>query len=233
MIATVEHLLAALYASGVDNAIVEIDSLEVPILDGSARPFVEMIEAAGKVLLDAPRQYFRVRKRVEITDGQKRVAIRPEAAFSLACTIEFDHPLIERQHLEAIITERAFAREFAPARTFGFLEEVEGLRRMGLIRGGSLENAIVLTREGILNKEGLRFPDEFVRHKMVDLIGDLALLGRPLLARVEAERPGHALNNAVVSALLADPQAWELVEMCEGEEEVEEEIPFTRAGVAL
>lgn len=211
MVATVEHLLAALYACGVDNAIIELDALEVPILDGSAAPFVELLARAGRRTLDAPRQYLRVRKPIRVGDGQKHITLTPDTCFRLSCTIEFMHPMIGRQHQELIVTEETFVEELAPARTFGFLEDVEKLRQMGLIRGGSLQNAVVLTRDGLLNPEGLRFPDEFVRHKMVDLLGDLALLGRPLLARVEAWRPGHAMNATAVATLLRDPTTWELL----------------------
>lgn len=212
MISTVEHLLSALAGCGVDNVLIEIDSLEVPILDGSAQPFVEMIEASGKEMLDAPRSYLRVRKTLTVEDGNKRLIIHPHPTFTVSGTIDFAHPLIGRQTISLSVDESTYAREIAPARTFGFLREVEGLRRMGLIRGGSLENAIVLDGEGILNPEGLRFADEFVRHKVLDLIGDLALLGYPLLGRVEAERPGHALNTTAVRKLLSDPLAWELIE---------------------
>lgn len=212
MVGTIEHLMAALYASGVDNAIVEISSLEVPILDGSAKPFVEMINRVGKVELDASRQYLRVLKQIELSDGQKHISIRPASAFHLSLTINFNHPMIGRQHRDILVDPENFASDLAPARTFGFLEEVDQLRRMGLVRGGSLENAIVLNGDRVLNEEGLRFPDEFVRHKLIDLIGDLALVGKPLLARIAAERTGHALNNALVSRLLSDREAWELVE---------------------
>lgn len=211
VISTVEHLLSALAGCGVDNVVVEIDSLEVPILDGSALPFVEMIEASGKVLLDAPRSYLRVRKSVAIERGNRRIAVLPDERFSVAGSIDFAHPLIGRQSFSLSLDETTYRREVAPARTFGFLRDVEELRRMGLVRGGSLANAIVLTSEGILNPEGLRFADEFVRHKVLDLIGDLALVGWPLRGRVEAERPGHALNTALVGKLLSDPHAWELV----------------------
>jgi UDP-3-O-[3-hydroxymyristoyl] N-acetylglucosamine deacetylase len=212
MVGTIEHLMAALYASGIDNAVVEISSLEVPILDGSAKPFVEMINRAGKVELDASRQYLRVRKHIELTEGQKRITISPDATFHLSLTINFDHPMIGRQHRDTLVDPATFAADLAPARTFGFLEEVDELRRMGLVRGGSLENAVVLNGDRVLNEDGLRFPDEFVRHKLIDMIGDLALVGKPMLARIVAERTGHALNNALVSRLLNDREAWELVE---------------------
>ncbi|MBI3949838.1 MAG: UDP-3-O-acyl-N-acetylglucosamine deacetylase [Acidobacteria bacterium] len=212
LVATVEHLLAALYGCGVDNAIVEIDGFEVPIMDGSAAPFVELIQSAKVIELDAPRQYLRVLKKVEVVDEEKSMALSPAPALSIHCTIEFDHPLIGTQQREVVMADGAFAREIAPARTFGFLHQIESLRKMGLVRGGSLENAVVLTRDGLLNEEGLRFPDEFVRHKIMDLIGDLTLLGRPILGRVEAVRSGHAMHNALVTKLLRDAQAWKIIE---------------------
>lgn len=212
LVATVEHLLAALLGCRVDNAMIELDGFEVPIMDGSAAPFVDLIQSAGVIELDAPRQYVRVLKPVQVTDDGKSLRISPAPAFSIHCTIEFDHPLIGRQQREVAVAQETFAREIAPARTFGFFHEVESLRKLGLIKGGSLENAIVLTHDGVLNPEGLRFPDEFVRHKIIDLIGDLALLGRPVLGRLEAVKAGHALHNALVAKLLRDPQAWELIE---------------------
>lgn len=212
LVATVEHLLAALFGCQVDNAIIELDGLEVPIMDGSAAPFVNLIREAGVVTLDAPRQYLRILKPVQVKDEDRSLLIKPAPVLSIQCTIEFDHPLIGRQQREMAVVQETFVREIAPARTFGFLQEVESLRKMGLIRGGSLENAIVLTQDGLLNPEGLRFPDEFVRHKIIDLIGDLALLGRPVLGRLEAVKTGHALHNALVAKLLRDPQAWELLE---------------------
>ncbi len=223
LVATVEHLLAALHGCGVDNVIVEIDGFEVPILDGSALPFVELIQAAGVNQLDAPRQYLRILKRIEVSDNGKFMAIRPGSALSIQCEIDFDHPLIGRQQRTVEMHGNAFIREIAPARTFGFHHEAESLRKMGLIQGGSLDNAIVLTREGMLNQEPLRFPDEFVRHKILDLIGDLTLLGRPILGRVEAVRAGHALHNGLVAKLLRDPQAWKIIEASQAIDEAHQE----------
>ena len=213
MIATVEHLLAALAGSHIDNCIIEIDSLEVPILDGSAEPFIEMIERAGSATLEAPRQFLRVLKRVEVTDGNRRMSLSPAGGFSISCLIEFSHPMIGIQRREIELTDGQFTKQVAPARTFGFLSEVESLQKSGLIRGGSLDNAIVLTPEGgLMNREGLRFADEFVRHKIIDIIGDLALLGMPVLGRVEAERTGHGLHTALVSRVLRDDSAWEITD---------------------
>lgn len=213
MIATVEHLLAALAGSHIDNCIVEIDSLEVPILDGSAEPFIELIEQAGTVVREAPRQYLRVLKRVEVADGNRRMSISPAPRFSISCLIEFPHPMIGIQRREIEIVDGQFSQIVAPARTFGFLHEFEALRSSGLIRGGSLENAVVLTPEGgVMNSEGLRFTDEFVRHKIIDIIGDLALLGMPVLGHVEAERTGHGVHSALVSRVLHDDSAWQITD---------------------
>lgn len=213
MIATVEHLLAALSGSHVDNCIIDVDSLEVPIADGSAEPFIEMIEQAGVATLEAPRQFLRVLKRVEVTEGNRRMSISPASVFSVSCLIEFPHPMIGTQRYEIEIADGHFSQQLASARTFGFLDEIESLRNMGLARGGSLDNAIVLTPEGgILNREGLRFADEFVRHKIIDIIGDLALLGMPVLGHVEAERSGHGVHTALVGRVLRDDSAWEIID---------------------
>jgi len=213
MIATVEHLLAALSGSHVDNCIIDVDSLEVPIVDGSAEPFIEMIEQAGIATLEAPRQFLRVLKRVEVTEGNRRMTISPAPVFSVSCLIEFPHPMIGTQRYDIEIADGHFSQQLASARTFGFLDEIEALRNMGLARGGSLDNAIVLTPEGgILNREGLRSADEFVRHKIIDIIGDLALLGMPVLGHVEAERSGHGVHTALVGRVLRDDSAWEIID---------------------
>ncbi len=213
MVATVEHLLAALVGSHIDNCVIDIDSLEVPILDGSAEPFIDLIEQAGTIELEAPRQYLRVLKRVEVADGNRRMSISPAGEFSISCLIEFPHPMIGTQRFDVEINDGQFARHVASARTFGFLQEIEALRNMGLARGGSLENAIVLTPEGgVMNREGLRYGDEFVRHKIIDIIGDLALFGMPVLGRVEAERTGHGVHTALVSRVLRDDAAWEITD---------------------
>jgi UDP-3-O-[3-hydroxymyristoyl] N-acetylglucosamine deacetylase len=209
MIATVEHLLAALAGSHVDNCMIEIDSLEVPILDG----IIEMIERAGIVEMEAPRQFLRLLKTVEVALGNRRMRISPATKFIISCLIEFSHPLIGMQRRQFDLVDGQFAHQLAPARTFCLSSEVQSLRDLGLIRGGSLDNAIVLTAEGgIMNKEGLRFPDEFVRHKIIDIIGDLALLGMPILGHVEAERTGHGIHTALVSRVLRDDSAWEITD---------------------
>jgi UDP-3-O-[3-hydroxymyristoyl] N-acetylglucosamine deacetylase len=207
LLSTVEHLLAALYGSGIDNVYVELDGLEVPILDGSARPFVEMLERAGVQRLRRRRRYVRLLRELQVADGDRWIRAVPADRFQVRYFIDFAHPVVGREQIAFEVDPATFARELAPARTFCFLEDVDRLRAMDLIRGGSLENAIVVTPQGLLNG-GLRFPDEFARHKALDLIGDLALLGRPLLAAVEAHKAGHALHTALVTRLLADPSLW-------------------------
>jgi len=211
LISTTEHLLSALAASSVDNVYVELDNLEVPILDGSALPFVRLIAKAGLRRQRARRAYAKILKPLEVAEGSKRIAVSPSATFRITYRIAFPHPLIGEQSLDFSPALGSYEAEIAPARTFGFLEEVETLQKSGLIRGGSLENAVVLTREGVLNAEGLRFADEFCRHKVLDLMGDLTLLGYPLVGHVEAERAGHALHWALVDRLLREKDAWTLV----------------------
>src|SRR5690242_20149628 len=207
---TVEHLLAALTALGVDNAIVELNSPEVPIMDGSAAPFVYLVNEAGVKRLQAPRRYLKVLRPISLTHGDKRIALYPSDHFKVTYSISFDHPLLRHQSRTMRITEESFVEEIAPARTFGFLKEVEMLRQNGLALGGSLENAIVLGETGALN--ALRFEDEFVRHKILDVIGDMALVGYPIIGHLVAHRGGHALHTAFASKLLEETDAWRLVE---------------------
>ncbi len=207
---TVEHLLAALVSVGIDNAVVELTHNEVPIMDGSAAPFLYLIEEAGVRRLSAPRRYLKILRPVQIARGDKRIAIYPSDHFKVSYTISFDHPLLRHQSRTERITEHAFAECIAPARTFGFLKEVESLRQNGLALGGSLENAIVIGDAGVLN--ALRFEDEFVRHKILDAVGDLALVGHPIVGHVVAHRAGHALHTALASRLLEERDAWTLVE---------------------
>lgn len=210
-VATVEHLLAACAGLGIDNAAVELNAAELPIGDGSALDFVRLLDRAGTSFSQHPRKYVRVKRPVEIVEGDKRAALLPADVFSIGCKIEFPARAIGRQDFAIELTPRNFRNELAPARTFGFAHEVEALRRMGLARGGSLQNAIVIGDAGeILNPEPLRFADEFVRHKALDVLGDLALSEGPLIARYEGVKPGHALNNKLLRALFADPSAWEL-----------------------
>ncbi len=214
LISTTEHVLSAFTGIGLDNAIVELDNLELPILDGSAQPFVEMVQRVGLRPQKRLRQYLRVLKAVEVHDGGKFIGVYPAENFSVSYSINFPHPLINEESICVDLSRGDYARDIAPARTFGFLHEAQALRNMGLIRGASEENAIVLTREGIKNGP-LRFDNEFVRHKVLDLIGDLSLIGHQVLGRVVADRAGHAMHTALVSRLLRDPSSWELATLAE------------------
>jgi UDP-3-O-[3-hydroxymyristoyl] N-acetylglucosamine deacetylase len=213
MLSTVEHLLAALRGAGVDNAFIEVDNLELPIMDGSSEVFTEMIERARIVWQPLARRALKIRERVAVEQGARRISIEPADAYLIDCLIDFPHPLIGVQRFHLEVTNESFGREISAARTFGFTEEIEALRRANLIRGGTLDNAIVLTPEGMLNETGLRFADEFVRHKILDIIGDLALLGMPVLGCVKAERSGHILHAALMSKLLRNDAAWEIVDL--------------------
>jgi UDP-3-O-[3-hydroxymyristoyl] N-acetylglucosamine deacetylase len=207
-ISTVEHLLSALYGVGIDNAYVELDNFEVPILDGSALPYTEAITRAGIVAQKRPKQYIRIIKEFVLKDGDKTLGIYPSETFSIQYDINFPHPLIGKQSLEVELTGTKYADLIAPARTFGFHKDVEKLQLHGLIRGGSLDNAIVLTETDMLNETTLRFRDEFVRHKMLDLLGDFALIGQPVLGRLAGDRAGHALHTRFVAELLESTSHW-------------------------
>jgi UDP-3-O-[3-hydroxymyristoyl] N-acetylglucosamine deacetylase len=207
LLSTTEHLLAAIYSCGIDNVFIDIDSIEIPILDGSAEPFMQMLERSGVRKLRRKRRYLKVLKPVEVIEGDRRIGIYPADEFRVRCYVDFPHPLVGQQQVEAVVGPETFRQVLARARTFCFERDIEPLRSMGLIRGGSLENAIVLTNDGVMNGP-LRYPDEFGRHKALDLIGDLALAGLPLLARVEAHKAGHSLHTALVSKLLADTPSW-------------------------
>ncbi|MGE5360446.1 MAG: UDP-3-O-acyl-N-acetylglucosamine deacetylase [Bacteroidales bacterium] len=209
---TVEHLLAALSSLAIDNVVVELDHAEVPLMDGSAAPFVYLIQEAGVKTLPQRRRYLKVLRPISLSRGDKRIALYPSDHFKLTYSISFDHPLLRHQARTLRISEDTFVEEIAPARTFGFLKEVEMLRQSGLALGGSLENAIVLGETGVLNNQ-LRFDDEFVRHKMLDAIGDLALIGHPLIGHVVAHRAGHGLHTAFAAQVLQEKDAWELVEL--------------------
>jgi UDP-3-O-[3-hydroxymyristoyl] N-acetylglucosamine deacetylase len=211
LISTTEHLLSVFYSMGVDNAYVEIDNLEVPILDGSGQPFVKMIERAGLRMYRRRRRYLRIRRPVTVEDRDKRISILPADRFLLSCEIQFNHPLVGRQSVEMEVTPGRYASELAPARTFGFSHELDQMRNMGLIRGASLDNAVCFERESVMNPGGLRFPDECCRHKALDLIGDLALIGKPLLGHVIAERAGHAMHAALVARIMSDPSLYEVL----------------------
>jgi UDP-3-O-[3-hydroxymyristoyl] N-acetylglucosamine deacetylase len=208
---TIEHLLAALCGLGIDNALVELNHYEVPIMDGSASPFVYLVQEAGIKTLPAARQYLKVTRPLSIGHGEKRIALYPADHFKVTYSISFDHPLLHKQARTLRVTEDTFVEEIAPARTFGFLKEVEWLRQHGLALGGSLDNAIVLGETGVLNNP-LRFQDEFVRHKILDAVGDLALVGHPIIGHLVAHRAGHALHTALATKILQEPDAWELVD---------------------
>ena len=208
LISTTEHLLSAFVGMGIDNAIVEIDNLELPILDGSAQPFIELIKRAGIRKQRRPRTYLRILRPLEVREGNKFIGIYPSDTYSVSYTINFPHPLIGHESFSLELTNGQYVSKIASARTFGFLHEAEAMRQQGLIRGASHDNALVLTREGLENPP-LRFNDEFVRHKILDLIGDLALIGRRILGKVVADRAGHAMHTALVSRLLRDRTLWE------------------------
>jgi UDP-3-O-[3-hydroxymyristoyl] N-acetylglucosamine deacetylase len=207
-VATIEHLMAALVMSNIDNAVVELDGPEMPIMDGSSLPFIQILDHAGRRPQDVARRYIEILDVIKVVDGDKRATLSPADRFEVAFEIAFASAAIGRQRIDLVMDERAFRAELADCRTFGFLHEVEALRAMGLARGGSMENAVVIEGDRILNPEGLRRPDEFVRHKALDAIGDLYVLGAPILGRFEGVLAGHGINNAVVRALAAAPHAW-------------------------
>ncbi|HYN14561.1 MAG TPA: UDP-3-O-acyl-N-acetylglucosamine deacetylase [Terriglobales bacterium] len=231
LISTTEHLLAALMGMGIDNAFVELDNLELPILDGSAQPFVEMILRAGIRKQRRQRTYMRILRAVELREGSKFIAIYPAESYSVSYSINFPHPLIGAETYTAEFTPEVFRREIAPARTFGSLQDERAMRNMGLIRGVSQENCIVLDRDSVINGP-LRYADEFVRHKMLDLIGDLALLGRRILGRVVADRAGHAMHTAMVALLLRDRSLWEEAAVDDSANQSRSEMPLTASTLA-
>lgn len=210
LISTTEHLLSTLYSLAIDNASIEIDNLEVPILDGSSKPFIDLLRKAEVRQLRRKRRYLRIRRTVTVQDGLKRISIIPDDTFRLTCEIDFPRP-IGKQSLEMEVTPERYATEIAPARTFAREVELDKLREMGLIRGASLDCAVCFTDTGVLNPGGLRFADESCRHKALDLIGDLALIGRPLLGHVIAERAGHAMHTALVAKIMSDSSLYEIV----------------------
>jgi len=216
-VSTVEHLLAAITGVGVDNVRVELDGPEVPIMDGSSAAFVALIREAGVREQQAPKQLLVVKRAVTVRDGDKYATLAPARAFRVDCTIDFKHPLISDQSFEMEFSDVQFAKEISRARTFGFLRDVERLKTLGLARGGSLENAIVVDEFSILNPEGLRFPDEFVRHKVLDAVGDVALFGHPVIGHLTAYKGGHALHHKLVQAVLADEANYQVVSAGRGE----------------
>jgi UDP-3-O-[3-hydroxymyristoyl] N-acetylglucosamine deacetylase len=214
LISTTEHLLSAFTGLGVDNAIVELDNLELPILDGSALPFVELIQKAGIRKQRRPRRYMKMLREVEMREGNKFISVYPADSYSVSYSINFPHPLIGKETFQVELSNGSYLRNIAAARTFGSREDEKAMRNMGLIRGASRDNCIVLTRDGVENGP-LRFSDEFVRHKVLDLVGDLALLGKPILGRIVADRAGHAMHTALVSRILRDQTLWQEVTLPE------------------
>jgi len=212
-VSTVEHLMSALAGLGIDNALVDLTGPEIPILDGSSAPFVYLLQSAGIVEQDAPKRYVRILRPIEVRDGDKLARLTPHNGFKIEFTIDFKHPVFEKSGKTVSIdfAETAYAKEVARARTFGFMHEVEALRNSGLALGGSLDNAIVMDEYRVLNVEGLRYEDEFVKHKVLDAIGDLYLLGYPIIGAFDAYKSGHALNNALLRELLQQQEAWEFV----------------------
>jgi UDP-3-O-[3-hydroxymyristoyl] N-acetylglucosamine deacetylase len=212
VLSTCEHLLSALRGSGVDNCFIELDNIEIPIMDGSSENFVELLERAGLVEQKAARRSFQVLEKVEFEQGDRRMSIEPSDRYEIECVIDFPHPFINSQSFHFVFENGSFGKEIASARTFGFTTEIETLRRANLALGGSLDNAIVLTPGGMLNETPLRFDDEFVRHKILDIIGDFALLGMPILGKITAEKSGHSVHAALMSKLLKTESAWKIIE---------------------
>jgi UDP-3-O-[3-hydroxymyristoyl] N-acetylglucosamine deacetylase len=213
VLSTCEHLLSALRGSGVDNCFIELDNIEIPIMDGSSEDFIELIKKSGVIEQNSLRRFFRVLKKVEFDEDGRRMSIEPSDVYEIDCMIDFPHPFINRQSFHFVFNNGSFGEQIASARTFGFTHEIEMLRKANLALGGSLENAIVLTPDGMLNEQPLRFADEFVRHKILDIIGDFALLGMPVLGKITAEKSGHAVHASLMSKLLKAEHAWEIVEI--------------------
>lgn len=212
VLSTCEHLLSALRGFGVDNCFIELDNIEIPIMDGSSENFVELLEKAGLTKQKASRRSFQVIKKVEFEQGDRRMSVEPSNRYEIECVIDFPHPFINKQSFHFVFENGSFGKEIASARTFGFTSEIETLRKANLALGGSLDNAIVLTPDGMLNDTALRFENEFVRHKILDIIGDFALLGMPILGKITAEKSGHSVHASLMSKLLKTESAWKIVE---------------------
>lgn len=212
VLSTCEHLLSALRGSGVDNCFIELDNIEVPIMDGSSEDWIELIQKAGITEQHAARRVLRVLEKVGVEQGDRRMSVEPADSFEIECVIDFPHPFINRQACKFIFENGSYGKQIASARTFGFTTEIDMLRKANLALGGSLDNAIVLTPDGMLNETPLRFDDEFVRHKILDIIGDVALLGIPLQGKIIAEKSGHSVHAQLLSKLLKAEHAWEIVE---------------------
>lgn len=209
IVSTIEHLMASFAGLSIDNALVEIDTYELPIMDGSAGPFTSLIQSAGIKEQDGPKSFFIIKTPIELKENGKTVGIYPFSSFKITYTIEFDHPVIKRQSYSIDMSDNIFEREISRARTFGFLHEIEYLKRYGFARGGSLDNAVVIDKHDILNNEGLRYQDEFVRHKILDCIGDFSLLGMPILGHLIVEKSGHSFNHSFINKFFAQKESWE------------------------
>ena len=209
IVSTIEHLMAALSALSIDNALIALNAYEMPIMDGSARPFIDQIEKVGLEVQDAARCFFVIKETIELREGDKFVGAYPYDGRKLTCTIEYDHPLIKEQSITVDLDQKIFKEDISPARTFGFMHEVEMMKRLGLARGGSLNNAIVVGQDSVMNPGGLRFSDEFVRHKLLDCIGDFSLLGMPIVGHLVTNRSGHAFNHAFLEKLFENKSTWQ------------------------
>ncbi len=215
IVSTIEHLMACLAGLSIDNVVVELDSYEVPVMDGSAGPFTRMIMEAGIEVQAAPRHFFVLKEPIELKQDGKFVGAYPDTTFRITCNIDFEHPLIRQQSCSIEVEDHIFEREISSARTFGFLHEVEYMKRYGLARGGSLDNALVVDDHSILNKDGLRYQDEFVRHKLLDCIGDFSLLGMPILAHIVTVKSGHAFNHAFLENFFNHKASWQTLTLSE------------------
>lgn len=209
IVSTVEHLMASFAGLGIDNALVEIDEYEIPIMDGSARIFTRMIKDNGLVEQNAPKHFFIIKKPFEVVQQDKKVIASPASSFKITCNIEFDHPLIKKQSISFDRDKDDFEKKISAARTFGFIKDMELLKKFSLGKGGSLDNAIIIDKDRILNDEGLRYPDEFVRHKLLDSLGDFSLLGMPILGHIVTHKSGHTLNHLFIKTFLENKDAWE------------------------
>ncbi|RMG92532.1 MAG: UDP-3-O-acyl-N-acetylglucosamine deacetylase [Zetaproteobacteria bacterium] len=220
-VSTVEHLLSAMAGLGIDNARIEVNGPEVPIMDGSAAPFVFLIQCAGIREQDRPKKVLRVLKKIEVSEGNKRCALYPSGGFKVSYLLDYDHPLLKNRQVSIDFSRQAYAREVSRARTFGFLHEIEALQKAGLALGGSLENAVVLDKYRVINESGFRYRDECVRHKILDTLGDLMLAGHAIVGAFEGQRTGHEMNHKLVSALLADPESHRIEVLQGGDAEPE------------
>lgn len=209
IVSTIEHLMATLTGFAIDNVLIELTNYEIPIMDGSAKAFAEMITEAGITSQDVPRQAFILREPIEIEDGERFVGVYPDSTYSISCTIDFPHPLIGAQSMEIEVTGEEFATKVANARTFGFVRDLETMRIFGLAKGGSLENAVVVDNDCVVNEGGLRYPDEFVRHKLLDCVGDFSLLGMPILGKIVTRKSGHQFNHLFLEKFFASRDKWE------------------------